>query len=169
MIWLTAPHDICPRLRSISSCVFVACSRYRPGSTFALPSRNSGVLMGVSGTIGQRIRKIIAWLVAIIVVLMLALASFIATFDWNQARPWVNDKVSQVIGRQFAITGNLKVGWRHPIGESGWRGWVPWPHFSAANIVVANPDWAKQPHFATLDEIDFEVALLPLLARDIVI
>jgi AsmA family protein len=125
--------------------------------------------MEVSGTIGQRIGKIIAWLVAIIVVLMLALALFIATFDWNRARPWVNDKVSQAIGRQFAITGNLKVGWRHPIGESGWRGWVPWPHFSAANIVVANPDWAKQPHFATLDEIDFEVALLPLLARDIVI
>jgi uncharacterized protein involved in outer membrane biogenesis len=125
--------------------------------------------MGVSGTIGRRIGKIIAWLVAIIVVLMLALALFIPTFGWNRARPWVNDKVSQAIGRQFAITGNLKVGWRHPVGESGWHGWVPWPHFSAANIVVANPDWAKQPHFATLDEIDFDVAPLPLLARDIVI
>jgi AsmA family protein len=125
--------------------------------------------MAVSGTIGRRIGKIIAWLVAIIAILIAALAIFILTFDWNRARPWVDEKVSDAIGRQFVIQGDLKVGWRHPVGETGWRAWVPWPRFSAANIMVANPDWAKAPHFATLDEIDFEVAVLPLLAHDIVI
>jgi uncharacterized protein involved in outer membrane biogenesis len=125
--------------------------------------------MAGSGTIGRRIGKIIAWLLAIVVVLIAALAIFVLTFDWNRARPWVNDKVTQAIGRPFAITGDLKVGWRHPVGETGWRGWVPWPRFSAANITVGNPDWTRQPHFATLDEIDFEVKVLPLLAHDIVI
>ena len=125
--------------------------------------------MAASGTIGRRIGKIIAWLVAVIVILSAALAIFILTFDWNRARPWVDQKVSDAIGRQFAIEGDLKVGWRHPVGETGWRAWVPWPRFSAANITVANPDWAKQPDFATLDEVDFEVAVLPLLAHDIVI
>jgi uncharacterized protein involved in outer membrane biogenesis len=125
--------------------------------------------MAVSSTIGRRIGKIITWLLAAIVILIVALAIFIVTFDWNRARPYVNDKVTQAIGRPFAINGDLKVGWRHPIGETGWRGWVPWPRFSAANITVGNPDWTKQPHFATLDEIDFQVKVLPLLAHDIVI
>ncbi|MFM0317407.1 AsmA family protein [Paraburkholderia nemoris] len=125
--------------------------------------------MAVSSTIGRRTGKIIAWLLAIIVILIVALAIFILTFDWNRARPYIDDKVTQAIGRPFAINGDLKVGWRHPVGETGWRGWVPWPRFSAANITVGNPDWAKQPHFATLDEIDFQVKVLPLLAHDIVI
>jgi uncharacterized protein involved in outer membrane biogenesis len=125
--------------------------------------------MAVSGTIGRRIGKIIAWLVAVMVILIALLAIFIWTFDWNRARPWVDQKVSDAIGRQFVIQGDLKVGWRHPVGETGWRAWVPWPRFSAANITVANPDWTQQPHFATLDEIDFEVAVLPLLAHDIII
>ncbi|MGF6771373.1 uncharacterized protein involved in outer membrane biogenesis [Paraburkholderia sp. GAS199] len=125
--------------------------------------------MAVSSTTGRRIAKIIAWLVAIIVILIVALTIFILTFDWNRARPWVNDKVTQAIGRPFAINGDLKVGWRHPVGETGWRGWVPWPRFSAANITVGNPDWTKQPNFASLDEIDFQVKVLPLLAHDIVI
>lgn len=125
--------------------------------------------MTSSRNLGKTMGKIIAWLVAIIVVIVAALAVFILTFDWNRARPWVNDKVSQAIGRPFAIEGDLKVGWKHPVGETGWRGWVPWPRFSAANITVANPDWSKQKHFATLDEIDFEVKVLPLLAHDIVI
>ncbi|HZZ09824.1 MAG TPA: AsmA family protein [Paraburkholderia sp.] len=125
--------------------------------------------MAGSSTMGRRIGKIIAWLLAIIIILIVALTIFILTFDWNRARPWVNDKVTQAIGRPFAINGDLKVGWQHPVGETGWRGWVPWPRFSAANITVGNPDWTKQPHFATLDEIDFEVKVLPLLAHDIVI
>ncbi|PRX31492.1 hypothetical protein B0G75_105277 [Paraburkholderia sp. BL18I3N2] len=125
--------------------------------------------MAVSSTTGRRIGKIIAWLLAIIVILIAALAIFILTFDWNRARPYVNDKVTQAIGRPFAINGDLKVGWRHPVGETGWRGWVPWPRFSAANVTVGNPDWTKQPQFATLDEIDFQVKVLPLLAHDIVI
>ncbi|WP_236002200.1 AsmA family protein [Paraburkholderia elongata] len=125
--------------------------------------------MAVPSTIGRRMGKIIAWLVAIIVILIVALTVFILTFDWNRARPYINDKVTQAIGRPFAINGDLKVGWQHPVGETGWRGWVPWPRFSAANIALGNPDWTKQPHFATLDEIDFEVKVLPLLAHDIVI
>ncbi|TDY26478.1 hypothetical protein B0G81_6994 [Paraburkholderia sp. BL6665CI2N2] len=125
--------------------------------------------MAVSSTTGRRIGKIIAWLFAIIVILIVALTIFILTFDWNRARPYINDKVTQAIGRPFAINGDLKVGWRHPVGETGWRGWVPWPRFSAANITVGNPDWTKQPQFATLDEIDFQVKVLPLLAHDIVI
>jgi len=127
------------------------------------------VLHSTGISVGKTIGKTFAWLFAVLVILIVALAVFVLTFDWNRARPYVNDKVSEAIGRPFAIEGDLKVGWRHPIGETGWRSWVPWPRFSAQNITIANPDWTKQKHFATLDEIDFQVKVLPLLAHDIVI
>ncbi|MGE8474978.1 MAG: AsmA family protein [Paraburkholderia hospita] len=127
------------------------------------------VLHSTGISVGKTIGKTLAWLFAVLAILIVALAVFILTFDWNRARPYVNDKVSEAIGRPFAIEGDLKVGWRHPIGETGWRSWVPWPRFSAQNITIANPDWTKQKHFATLDEIDFQVKVLPLLAHDIVI
>ncbi|EDZ99110.1 putative transmembrane protein, AsmA-like protein, partial [Burkholderia sp. H160] len=125
--------------------------------------------MAGSSSIGRRIGIIFAWLLATLVILIVALVIFILTFDWNRARPYIDGKVSQAIGRPFAINGDLKVGWRHPVGETGWRSWVPWPRFSAVNITIGNPDWTRQPQFATLDEIGFEVKALPLLAHDIVI
>ncbi len=45
---------------------------------------------------------------------------------------------------------------------------MPWPRFSAEKITIANPDWTGQKFFATIDEIDFRVEVLPLLAHDIV-
>jgi uncharacterized protein involved in outer membrane biogenesis len=125
----------------------------------------------VGAVMAQRlpIGKIAAWFFAVLAVLIAVLVIFFLTFDWNRARPWIDDKVSQAIGRQLHITGDLKVGWQRAPGETGWKRWVPWPRFSAQKITIANPDWAKQQYFATLDEIDFQVAVLPLVARDIVI
>jgi uncharacterized protein involved in outer membrane biogenesis len=105
----------------------------------------------------------------VLVLLVVILVVVFLTFDWNRARPWVDDKVSQAIGRPFAINGDLRVGWERPPDESGWKRWIPWPRFSARNITIGNPAWARQPHFATLDEIDFQVEVLPLLAHDIII
>ncbi|WP_250513236.1 AsmA family protein [Caballeronia sp. INDeC2] len=116
-----------------------------------------------------KIGRIVAWVFAVLAVLIAILVVIFLTFDWNRLRPWVDDKVSEAIGRRFEITGDLKVGWHRPPNETGWKRWVPWPRFSAEKITIANPDWARQKFFATLDEIDFQVAVLPLLAHDIVI
>jgi uncharacterized protein involved in outer membrane biogenesis len=131
--------------------------------------RDDGTGMTAYSTLPRTIGKIVAWTVAIVIILSAAFAAFVLTFDWNRARPWVDDNVTQAIGRPFAINGDLKVGWRRPAGETGWRAWVPWPRVTAAKVTLGNPDWAKEPYFATLDEIGFEVEVLPLLAHDIVI
>ncbi len=120
-------------------------------------------------TLPRVIGKSAAWIVGILVVLIAALVVFILTFDWNRARPYINERVSTEIGRPFAIQGDLKVGWRRPDGETGWRAWVPWPSFTANDIMIGNPDWAKSPHFATLDSAHFDLAVLPLLAHRVVI
>ncbi|MBU9203192.1 AsmA family protein [Burkholderia multivorans] len=127
-------------------------------------------LSNASGrTIASVIGKVLAWLVAVLIILIAAIALFIFTFDWNRARPLVDDKVSAAIGRPFAINGDLTVRWHRAAGENGWRAWVLWPTFVARNITIANPDWTKQRYFATLDQIDFQVKMLPLLTHDIVI
>ncbi|SIT43777.1 conserved hypothetical protein [Paraburkholderia ribeironis] len=127
------------------------------------------VLHSPGMTVGRTIGKVVAWIVAVLIILIAALMLFIFTFDWNLARPLVNEKTSEAIGRPFAIEGDLTVGWHRPAGETGWRAWVLWPSFSARHITIANPDWTKNKHFATLDRIDFQVKVLPLLTHDIII
>ncbi|MCA3782866.1 MAG: AsmA family protein [Burkholderia sp.] len=120
-------------------------------------------------TLTRAIGKSAAWVVGIVAVLIAAAGVFLFTFDWNRAKPWVNEQVSAALGRPFAINGDLKVGWRRPDGETGWRAWVPWPSFSATQLEIGNPDWAKTPKFVTLDAAHFDLAILPLLAHEIVI
>ncbi|MCA7882135.1 AsmA family protein [Burkholderia contaminans] len=118
---------------------------------------------------GHTVGKAAAWLAVSVALALAALVIVIVTFDWNRVRPWIDDKVSDAIGRQFAINGDLHVGWRRPTSEQGWRAWVPWPRFIARNVTISNPDWARTKYFVTLDAISFEVEALPLMARRIVI
>jgi uncharacterized protein involved in outer membrane biogenesis len=139
----------------------------RPGASVDATGieNNNGTAMTLLRAIG----KSAAWIVGIVAVAIAAAGVFIFTFDWNHAKPWVNQQVSGALGRPFAIDGDLRVGWRRPDGETGWRAWVPWPSFSATQIEIGNPDWAKTPHFVTLGAAHFDLAILPLLAHEIVI
>jgi AsmA family protein len=118
---------------------------------------------------GRKVCKIGVWTIAVVIALIASLIVVFLTFDWNRLRPWVDEKVSQAIGRQFEITGDLEIGWRRPVNQAGLRQWALWPRFSATKIKIANPSWAKQKDFATLDEIDFQVEILPLIMHNIVI
>ncbi|MEN3297561.1 MAG: AsmA family protein, partial [Burkholderiales bacterium] len=102
----------------------------------------------------------------IIAGLLLALA-LLAAFDWNRAKPWINERVSEATGRSFAINGDLSMGWQAPAQPlSGWRRWIPWPHLRAKDVTLGNPDWATTgPTMAQVQQIDFSVNLLPLLQK----
>ena len=113
--------------------------------------------------------KIMAVLLAIVAVLIIALVIFIKSFDWDRARPFINEKVSAATGRSFEIAGHLNAKWARPAGASGLRALIPWPTFTAGNVRIDNPAWAKRPQFATVDALEVEVEILPLLARKIII
>jgi uncharacterized protein involved in outer membrane biogenesis len=117
----------------------------------------------------RRGRKILAWVLGILVLLVVAIVLFIAFFDWNRLKPTINQKVSEAIGRPFAINGDLSAHWSREPGEGGLAGLVPWPHFTARDITVANPAWAKDRQFATLDSIEFRLSPFPLIAHRIVV
>ncbi len=113
--------------------------------------------------------RVILGLVISPVVIVAAAIVFVLTFDWSHAKPYLNDHVSQAIGRPFAIKGDLALTWKTPEGESGWRAYVPWPRLIASDITIGNPDWTRQPHVATVQRLTFVLEALPLLAHRIVI
>ncbi|WP_043517727.1 AsmA family protein [Achromobacter arsenitoxydans] len=116
-----------------------------------------------------RTKKIAIGIVGGIALIVAVFVVVIATFDWNRAKPMINERASAAIGRPFAINGDLSVQWQRQPGEGGWRAWVPWPRVIANDISVGNAPWAKAPHFATLKRGEFSLAPLPLLRQRVVI
>lgn len=112
-------------------------------------------------------RKAVLWSVLTPLVLIAVLVVIVLIFDWNRLKPWLNQRVSEAIGRPFAVNGDLTVTWRSAEGETGWHTWVPWPRLSARDITIGNPDWAHEPNFATVRELIFVLRPLPLLSHRI--
>ena len=118
-------------------------------------------------------RPLLHWVLGLVAALLVATAAALAWLtwnDWNRSRGWVSEKVSQAIGRDFAIRGPLDLDWQWPQQmESGWRRWIPTPVVTAHDVLIGNPpDFAaKGPHFAHLARATADIALLPLLARRI--
>ncbi len=116
-----------------------------------------------------RTRKILAWAVTSLVVLLAVLVLVIVFFDWNRIKPSLNAKVSEELHRPFAINGNLAVVWQRERDEGGWRAWVPWPHVVAEDLSLGNPDWSKAPQMASLKRVELRISPLALLAQRVVI
>lgn len=111
--------------------------------------------------------RFLARTVLALVLLLAALLVLVATFDWNRIKPALNERASAELGREFAIEGDLRVIWQREEGEGGWRALVPWPHFAAEKLRLGNPQWAKGGDFVSLERVEFRIAPLPLLWRQL--
>ncbi|SHM66537.1 AsmA family protein [Phytopseudomonas punonensis] len=114
-----------------------------------------------------RLRKILAWCFASLLLLIAALMLFLVLFDWNLLKPTINARVSEALNRPFAIEGNLAVTWQREPGEPGVRAWVPWLHVSAEQLRLGNPEWAKGEHFISLERVEASLSPLPLLWKTV--
>lgn len=114
-------------------------------------------------------KKISLWVVAILLIILIAMVIVILTFDWNRLKPTVNQRVSEAIHRPFAIEGDLSLGWQRPEGESGWHSWVPWPHLRAENIHLGSPDAVTDADLVSLEALDVVLSPLPLLHKTLAI
>lgn len=113
----------------------------------------------------KRPYKVSTWIVGVLLALIVLLLIVVATFDWNRLKPYLDDKVSQALGRPFAINGDLSVAWRRDT-SAGWpHGLLPWPEFTAHDIRIGNPDWTRKPQFAELDALRFRLSPWALLAH----
>ncbi|WP_373991765.1 AsmA family protein [Duganella sp. BuS-21] len=114
--------------------------------------------------------KILLGLLATLLLVMTAIVIFILTFDWNRARPWINHRVSETIGREFAINGDLRVRWEQDNTAAGWRRYIPHPRINAADVSIANPTWTTSgPRLANVGSIEVALHPLPLLHKEVAI
>lgn len=119
----------------------------------------------------SRTKKIMMWSAIGFSALVLICVLFLLMFDWNRAKPWLNEKVSEATGRRFAINGDLILTWQRAEPATGtWRDWVPAPRLSAHDVTLGNPEWAQaDSNMAEIGHITFSVNPLPLLNKTIVI
>lgn len=116
----------------------------------------------------QRTVKVLGITLASLVALLALLLVLIITFDWNRARPWINQRVSDATERHFEIRGDLAIQWQRPDalpeGTSRWAGWVPWPRVTANDIVLGNPRWASgSSNMAEVRQLQLVLNPWPLL------
>ncbi|MFM2085183.1 MAG: hypothetical protein RLZZ237_52, partial [Pseudomonadota bacterium] len=109
----------------------------------------------------------------ILVVPLAAVLSLLNHADWNRAKPWLNARASEALGRPFAIEGDLSLTWAQPdsAAQPGWRGYLPWPHLQAKNVRLGNPAamTTETADAATVSQMAFSLSPLALFEKKIVI
>ena len=123
-----------------------------------------------------------AGLIAVPVIALVVLLNF----DWNRAKPWLNARTSEALGRPFAIAGDLSLTWEKQAAgldklDEGWRGMIPWPHLVAQDIHIGNPPAVTAPaptdtsapplsaDMASIKQFAFSLNPLALLEKKIAI
>ena len=96
------------------------------------------------------------------------------TYDWNKARPWLNARTSEAIGRPFEIAGDLSLSWERPAETMAernrtWRDFIPWPHLVANDVHVGNPAGMPAGDMASVRQFSFSLDPLALLDKRIAI
>lgn len=108
------------------------------------------------------------WVLLVVLAFLAIGVVFMVNFDWNRAKPWINQRVSEATGRSFAIHGNLSLTWSNPHNETGWRGLVPWPRLNAENVQLGNAEWSKTgSQMARIERLTFSLNPLSLLTHKI--
>ncbi len=102
-------------------------------------------------------QQILKWVGITLLVLAVAIALFLAFFDWNKLRGPISSQVSSKLDRRFEIKGDLDV-------DLAWT-----PRITVNDIELANTDWGSKPEMMTLDRLQFSIRLRDLLKGDVVL
>ncbi|MES2901488.1 MAG: AsmA family protein [Pseudomonadota bacterium] len=121
-------------------------------------------------TLSRRTKIILGVIATLIAIPAIALV-ILLTYDWNKARPWLNARTSEAIGRPFEIRGNLGLTWEKPAntmnaGDKTWRDYIPWPHLIANDVHVGNPA-GFAGEVGTVRQFSFSLNPLALLDKSI--
>jgi uncharacterized protein involved in outer membrane biogenesis len=100
----------------------------------------------------RRVPRSFWWALGISSLLIVALALFLAWFNWNRLRGPIARQASAMTGRQVRIDGNLAV---HP--------WSWTPSATVDGLKIGNPAWMGGGDVADIDRLTVSVKLLPLL------
>ena len=111
--------------------------------------------MVIEQKIKQWLRKILLGVIISAGIVAVVLFYLIATFDIEAYRPKIKFIISQSLDREVHIQG--KIGLKISL----------WPHFVVEDISIGNPHWATVSDFARVKRFEIQVALLPLLRKEL--
>jgi hypothetical protein len=106
----------------------------------------------------MRLKWILATLSAFIllpVLLLIAVLVFLDTADLNRHRDFIAGQVSALMGRRLSLDGELELN----LGEK--------TSVLITDIALANASWASKPEMLSIERMEAEIELLPLLRGDI--
>ena len=89
--------------------------------------------------------------VALLVLIVAAGALFLARFDPNSLKPRIEAAVEQATGRTLTLNGPIRLTWSLS------------PTVALSDVALANPPGFSRPQMATLQRLDVQLAVLPLL------
>ena len=113
-------------------------------------------------------KTVLAVVLLLVAIPAIALA-ILLTYDWNKARPWLNARTSEAIGRPFAIAGDLSLTWEKAAlseRDRSWHDWIPWPHLVAKDVHVGNPT-GMAGDMASVSQFSFSLSPFALLDKRI--
>lgn len=99
----------------------------------------------------KRLKLIIKVILGLLLLLVVALGIFVATFDANQYKPEIISQVKKATGRDLNINGNIALSL------------FPWLGLQLNELTLSNAKGFDDKYFARLKQLDVKVAILPLL------
>ena len=91
----------------------------------------------------------------LIIALMVTVYAVLVTYDYNKLKPRVAQLVKDATGRELHLGGEINLA----IGFS--------PSLVVTDVALANVSWGSQPQMITVQKLQAQVRLLPLLKRDV--
>lgn len=99
--------------------------------------------------------KLIKWIFILVILLVIGIIVFAYFFDLNKYKGQISDLVEKQTGRKFEIKGDARLG----ISLI--------PTLELEDVTFANAAWSKKPNMVTLERLDVQVSVLPLLKKEI--
>jgi uncharacterized protein involved in outer membrane biogenesis len=103
----------------------------------------------------RTLRIVLIGVAAVVLLGIIGVAAVVLTFDPNSYKPQIVAAVQSATGRQLTIKGNI--GYSLSLR----------PTLDVSDVAIANPPGFSRPEMATLKTLQVQVALLPLLSRQV--
>lgn len=106
----------------------------------------------------MRKKWILSSVVAVILLPLLLLVGalvFLSTADLTKHRDYIANEISEIAGRRVSLNGELDLN----VSLT--------PSIVVSDIAIANAPWASEPEMLTIQRLEAEIELLPLLRGDI--
>ena len=103
----------------------------------------------------KRLFKILSILSVLLVAIVVAAVAVLSSLDFNDYKGVIAEEVKKATGRDLKISGDLKL----HISLT--------PSLYVDGVTFANAPWGSRPEMVSLKRLEAEVALMPLLSREV--